>query len=78
VVAEVDDMALLRLLARESAALTLVPPVVVQDELRTGVIVERCRIPQLHEGFYAITANRRFPHPALRRLLAAGRSRAAA
>lgn len=71
ILAEVDDMALMRLLARESQALTLVPPVVVQDELRSGVLVERCRIPQVHESFYAITASRRFPHPALRDLLKA-------
>jgi LysR family transcriptional activator of nhaA len=78
IVAEVDDMAMMRLLAREASALTLVPPVVVRDELRTGVLVERCRIPQIHECFYAITASRRFPHPDLRRLLASGRGRAAA
>ncbi len=74
VVAEVDDMAMMRLLARESGALTRVPPVVVQDELRQGVLVERCRIQQLQESFHAITAQRRFLHPALRRLLAADRA----
>lgn len=67
--AEVDDMALLRLLARETGVVTLVPPVVVRDELRQGVLVERCRIAQLHESFYAITARRRFPSPLLRELL---------
>jgi LysR family transcriptional activator of nhaA len=72
IVAEVDDMALLRLLAREGTALALVPPVVVQDELLGGALVERCRIPQLQESFYAITARRQFPHPALRSLLGAG------
>jgi LysR family transcriptional activator of nhaA len=66
--AEVDDMALLRLLARETGVATLVPPVVVRDELRQGVLVERCRIPQLQESFYAITARRRFPSPLLREL----------
>jgi LysR family transcriptional activator of nhaA len=78
VLAEVDDMAMMRVLAREAAALTLVPPVVVQDELKTGVLVERYRIPQLHETFYAITASRRFPHPGLRALLASGRPTRAA
>ena len=34
--AEVDDMAMLRLLARETGALALVRPVVVSDELRSG------------------------------------------
>ena len=77
ILAEVDDMALMRLLARESRALTLVPPVVVQDELKSGALVERVRIPQLHESFYAVTASRRFPHPALRELLTPRRRAAA-
>lgn len=69
VLAEVDDMALLRLLARESDALALVPPVVVQDELRSGALVEWCRVPEIRERFYAITPTRRYPNPLLRDLL---------
>ncbi len=69
VVAEVDDMAMLRLLARESDGLTLTSPVVVRDELKSGVLVEYCRIPDLHESFYAILAARRFPNPLMRELL---------
>jgi LysR family transcriptional activator of nhaA len=72
VLAEVDDMAMLRLLARETGALALVPPVVVQDELAARTLVERCRIPQIQERFYAITAARRFPHPLLKLLLHPG------
>ncbi|HET7774370.1 MAG TPA: LysR family transcriptional regulator [Burkholderiaceae bacterium] len=71
IVAEVDDMAMLRLLARESPGVTLVPPVVVRDELRSRVLVERCQIPEIEERFYAITQGRRFPHPLLRELIAA-------
>lgn len=69
VLAEVDDMAMLRLMARESPGLTLLPSVVVQDELRGGVLRERCRIPRIRERFYAITATRRFPNARVRRLL---------
>jgi LysR family transcriptional activator of nhaA len=69
ILAEVDDMAMLRLLARETGALALVPPVVVSDELRSGALVERCSIPQLQERFYAITMRRRFAHPVLRGML---------
>ena len=36
--AEVDDMALMRLLVRDGDALALVPSVVVRDELRTGAL----------------------------------------
>lgn len=75
VVAEVDDMAMLRLLARESDALALVPPVVVRDELRAGTLVEHCRLRQIEESFYAIVPQRRFPHPLVRELLARFSSR---
>ena len=69
VLAEVDDMAMLRLLAREREGVTLVPPIVVRDELDSGVLVEHCRIPQLTESFYAIIQNRRFPNLLLGQLL---------
>lgn len=69
VLAEVDDMAMLRLVARASGALSLVPQVVVQDELASGVLIERARLDDVHESFYAITGERRFPHPLLRELI---------
>lgn len=69
VLAEVDDMAMLRLLARDTDAIALVPTVVVQDELRSGVLVEYCVVPQLFEDFYAITVKRHFQSPILRSLL---------
>jgi len=68
--AEVDDMAMLRLLARDADALALVPPVVVRDELRTGTLVEVHRIAEISERFYAITPSRRFPNPLVRELVA--------
>jgi len=46
-----------------------VPPIVVRDELESGVLVEHCRIPQLTESFYAIIQNRRFPNQLLGDLL---------
>jgi LysR family transcriptional activator of nhaA len=69
IAAEVDDMAMLRLLASEGAGLALVPPVVVQGELESGQLVERHRITQIRESFYAITPSRRFPNPILRTLV---------
>lgn len=67
--AEVDDMALLRLLARDTGALALLPSVVVQDELRSGVLVEYAVVPDLHENFYAISVPRHFEPPMLKSLL---------
>lgn len=69
VLAEVDDMAMLRLIVRESHSVTLAPPVVVKDELASGALVELCRLEQITESFYAITRNRRFEHPLLKELL---------
>ncbi len=69
ILAEVDDMAMLRLLARSSDALTLVPPIVVKDELAAGTLVEMFTIPGLTEEFHAITQRRRFPNPLLEKLL---------
>lgn len=67
--AEVDDMAMLRLMARESDALTLVPPIVVRDELAEGSLVEVHKVDGLTECFYAIVQRRRFPNPLLDRLI---------
>ena len=69
VVAEVDDMAMLRLIARETDAVTLVPAVVVLDELRSGVLEEYGVVPTLYEEFYAITIRRQYQHPMVRQLL---------
>lgn len=69
ILAEVDDMAMLRLFARESGAITLVPPIVVQDELRNGTLVERHRLVGVVESFYAVVQERRFPNPLVSRLL---------
>jgi LysR family transcriptional regulator, transcriptional activator of nhaA len=68
--AEVDDMAMLRLIARDSGWLTVLPEVVVQDELRTGSLVTVGRSTQLQERFYAITTPHRHHIELLERLLA--------
>ena len=68
--AEVDDMAMLRLLARDSGGVALVPEVVVQDEVHAGIIERYCDVPKVYENFYAITARRHFQPTALKALLA--------
>ena len=69
IAAEVDDMATLRLMAVETDGVTLVPPVVVLRELRDGALVERHRIREITEKFYAITPTRRFPNEFVRKLV---------
>lgn len=70
ILAEVDDMATMRLLVRDTGGLALLPTVVVRDELRSGVLREHCVVPGLFESFYAITVDRQYQHPHLRSLLA--------
>lgn len=69
IAAEVDDMAMLRLLAREDAGLAVIPRIVVQDELASGLLVEVARLPDITETFLAVTRPRRFPNPLLAALL---------
>ena len=69
VFAEVDDMAMLRLLTRDSDGVGLVPAVVVQDELQSGVLQQYCVVPKVYENFYAISAPRQFQPEVLKKLL---------
>ncbi len=69
IAAEVDDMAMLRLLAREDAGLAIIPPIVVQDELASGLLVEAAKLDGIAETFLAVTRDRRFPNPLLTPLL---------
>lgn len=75
IAAEVDDMAMMRLLARDGLGLALVPPIVVQDELATGAL---CAAPiplGIIETFLAVTVARRFPNPLLREVLESAEDR---
>ncbi|TPP06695.1 LysR family transcriptional regulator [Rhizobium glycinendophyticum] len=74
VAAEVDDMAMMRLLAREGAGLAVLPPIVVKGELENGSLVEFDALPGMIENFYAVTTRRRFPNPLVRPLLEASQA----
>ena len=69
IAAEVDDMAMMRLLAREDAGLAVLPPIVVRDELANGRIIEAAALPEIRETFFAVTLDRRFPNPLVSELL---------
>lgn len=77
IVAEVDDMAMLRLLAREGAGFAIAPPIVMRDELEQKILFDYGIMKGLRETFYAITPARRFPQPLLSIIIpAAGKHRA--
>ena len=64
-------MAMLRLLARDSGALTVLPKVVVKDEIQQGVLVEYLTLPNIYENFYAVTVRRQYVPALLGELLKA-------
>ena len=68
IVAEVDDMAMIRLLVREDAGLAVIPPIVVQDELSAGKLAEAHALPGIVETFMAVTLDRHFPNKLVRDL----------
>jgi LysR family transcriptional activator of nhaA len=69
IVAEVDDMAMMRLLAREDVGLAVLPLIAIKDELQQGILIEADRLPGISETFYAVTLDRRFPNPMLQQLI---------
>ncbi|WP_298837140.1 LysR family transcriptional regulator [uncultured Roseobacter sp.] len=69
IAAEVDDMAMMRLLVRDGAGLAVLPPIVVRDEIAAGTLTELAVLPELTETFYGVTVGRRFPNPLLVELL---------
>ena len=75
IAAEADDMAMLRLLARTGAGLAVIPPIVVRDELESGMLVELARLEGITESFFAVTLQRRFPNPLVSQTLKAFRNK---
>lgn len=69
IAAEVDDMAMVRLLTREGVGLAVIPPIVVKDELDSGLLAEFASLPRIMESFYAVVAERKFPNPIVQDLL---------
>lgn len=70
IAAEADDMAMLRLLARADVGVAVIPPIVVQDELASGRLVEAAQLDGITEVFCVVTMRRRFPNPLLSDVLA--------
>ncbi len=69
IVAEADDMAMLRLLTRATDAIAVMPEVVVRDELKSGKLTSYMRLPNVYEYFYAVTVQRHFPNEVISELM---------
>lgn len=68
IAARVDDMAMVRLLARDGLGLAIAPSVVFADEIESGRIEVAEVELNIVESFFAVTAPRSFPHPLLETL----------
>jgi LysR family transcriptional activator of nhaA len=73
--AEVDDMALLRLLALSGEGLALVSKIVVERELQSRKIKFMLRVPGLAEKYYALTVRKRFQNNWVAEIVEAFRAR---
>ncbi|MEM6373614.1 MAG: LysR substrate-binding domain-containing protein, partial [Pseudomonadota bacterium] len=69
ILADVDDMAMVRLLAKSGAGLALAPAIVLQDEIASGALVTAPFDLGITDRFFAITTRRSFAHPMLSALL---------
>lgn len=69
IAAEVDDMAMVRLLAREGVGLAVIPPIVVKDELASGALVDTAHLPEIREIFFAVMTQRKYPNRLIQSLL---------
>lgn len=73
--AEVEDMALLRLFALTGEGVSVVPEIVVRNEVQDHRIRLLKQIPTLRENFYAITPNRLVPNSLVESLVREAGSR---
>jgi LysR family transcriptional activator of nhaA len=73
--AEVDDMALLRLLALSGEGLALVSKIVIERELQSREIKFMQRVPGMTEKYYALTVRKRFQNAWLGEIVQTFRAR---
>jgi LysR family transcriptional activator of nhaA len=67
--AETNDMAMLRLLARDSGAFSVMPEVVVRDEIANGLLHIQQSLPDAYEHFYAVTLSKKRVSPHVQQLI---------
>jgi LysR family transcriptional regulator, transcriptional activator of nhaA len=70
---EIEDIALLRLLAVNGAGIVVAPEMGVQSELKDGSLVRLKRFPRVVQRFYGLTRQKSFPQKEVSDLIAAMR-----
>lgn len=58
ILGEADDMAMLRLLTRDTKAVAVMPSVVVKDEIASGNLASYAVLPNIFENFYVVTVQK--------------------
>lgn len=58
IIGEADDMAMLRLLTRDTKAVAVMPSVVVKDEVANGNLKVYATLPNIYENFYVVTVQK--------------------
>lgn len=58
ILGEADDMAMLRLLTRDTKAVAVMPSVVVKDEIANGNLTVYATLPNIYENFYVVTVQK--------------------
>jgi len=69
VIAEVDDIALLRIFAIRSGAVVAIPEMGVINELKTRDLIVVAKASGIAQKFYAVTRQRQFRNPLAEKLI---------
>ena len=66
---ELDDIALLRILALTGKGLVVIPRLGVTNDIESGNLVVLHEFKNIKQSFYAITRQKKFPNPIINELL---------
>lgn len=69
ILGEADDMAMLRLLTRDSKAVGVMPSVVVKDEVSSGNLISYTTLSNVFENFYVVTVKKHQFNPLVTELI---------
>jgi len=69
IIGEADDMAMLRLLTRDTKAVAVMPSVVVKDEVANGNLKVYATLPNIYENFYVVTVQKQMANHLVNELI---------
>jgi LysR family transcriptional activator of nhaA len=69
IIGEADDMAMLRLLTRDTKAVAVMPSVVVKDEIAAGKLTVYATLPNIFENFYVVTVQKQMSNTLVNALI---------